>query len=123
MFQGVGATDLRAATSRTAAPPCIRHRRFPLTAGDLHDCPDRVRAPQRGALCIRSLFKRHHAKAVAKSESGQHGVTAWTEITYNQGGKEIAHHVYAIDSSTDEEACEITLTKHKANKYTGFRKM
>lgn len=31
-------------------PPCIRHRRLPLTAGDRHSAPDRVFAPQRGAL-------------------------------------------------------------------------
>ena len=31
------------------APPCIRHRLFPLTAGDLHGFPERVLAPQRGA--------------------------------------------------------------------------
>jgi hypothetical protein len=32
-----------------AAPPCIRHRRFPRTAGDRHGFPLRVRAPQRAA--------------------------------------------------------------------------
>ena len=31
-------------------PPCIRHRRLPLTAGERHSAPDRVFAPQRGAL-------------------------------------------------------------------------
>src|SRR3546814_3660290 len=31
-------------------PPCILHRRFPLTAGDRHSAPDRVLAPQREAL-------------------------------------------------------------------------
>src|SRR5690606_21647157 len=30
-------------------PPCIRHRRLPLTAGDWHSVPDRVRARQRCA--------------------------------------------------------------------------
>lgn len=30
-------------------PPCIRHRPFPLTAGDSHAVPLRVFAPQRGA--------------------------------------------------------------------------
>lgn len=32
-----------------AAPPCILHRRFPLTAGDWHSVPARVVAKQRGA--------------------------------------------------------------------------
>lgn len=32
-------------------PPCIRHRCLPLTAGDWHSLPDRVRARQRGAWC------------------------------------------------------------------------
>ena len=31
-------------------PPCILHRCLPLTAGDRHSAPDRVRASQRGAL-------------------------------------------------------------------------
>ncbi|BAI97993.1 hypothetical protein SJA_C1-31590 [Sphingobium indicum UT26S] len=31
-------------------PPCILHRCFPLTAGERHSAPVRVRAPQRGAL-------------------------------------------------------------------------
>ena len=31
-------------------PPCIRHRRLPLTTGERHSAPDRVFAPQRGAL-------------------------------------------------------------------------
>ena len=30
------------------APPCMRQRLFPLTAGDLQGLPDRVFAPQRG---------------------------------------------------------------------------
>ena len=29
------------------APPCIRHRYFPFTAGDMQDLPERVLAPQR----------------------------------------------------------------------------
>ena len=29
------------------APPCIRHRAFPLTAGAMHGLPERVLAPQR----------------------------------------------------------------------------
>jgi len=33
-------------------PPCIRHRCFPLTAGAEQAWPQRVRAPQRGALCV-----------------------------------------------------------------------
>jgi hypothetical protein len=35
-----------------AAPPCILHRRFPRTAGDRHEFPLRVWAPQRGAWFI-----------------------------------------------------------------------
>jgi hypothetical protein len=31
-------------------PPCIRQRALPWTAGERHGAPDRVRAPQRGAL-------------------------------------------------------------------------
>ena len=30
------------------APPCIRQRRLPLTAGDMQGLPARVLAPQRG---------------------------------------------------------------------------
>src|SRR3546814_17266161 len=33
-------------------PPCILHRRFPLTAEDRHSAPDRVLAPQRKSLDI-----------------------------------------------------------------------
>jgi len=35
-----------------AAPPCIRHRRFPRTTGDWHSFPARVRAPQRAARLV-----------------------------------------------------------------------
>jgi hypothetical protein len=35
-----------------AAPPCIRHRRFPRTTGDWHGFPARVRAPQRAARLV-----------------------------------------------------------------------
>jgi len=35
-------------------PPCILHRRLPLTAGDWHSVPERVRARQRGACASRS---------------------------------------------------------------------
>ena len=38
-----------------AAPPCIRHRRFPRTAGDWHGFPLRVRAPQRAARVVGNL--------------------------------------------------------------------
>jgi hypothetical protein len=34
------------------APPCIRHRAFPLTAGAMHGLPERVLAPQRGLESI-----------------------------------------------------------------------
>src|SRR3954452_1396747 len=35
-----------------ARAPCILHRRLPLTAGDRHGLPPRVRAPQRGLRCM-----------------------------------------------------------------------
>src|SRR3954451_3860999 len=35
-----------------ARAPCILHRRLPLTAGDRHRLPPRVRAPQRGLRCM-----------------------------------------------------------------------
>ena len=35
-------------------PPCILHRRLPLTAGDWHSVPKRVRARQRGACASRA---------------------------------------------------------------------
>jgi hypothetical protein len=41
-----------------AAPPCIRHRRFPRTAGDLQDRPDLVLAPQRGLDSIGPVLRR-----------------------------------------------------------------
>ena len=40
-----------------SAPPCIRHRRFPLTAGDWHGFPRRVFAPQRMLDCIGEIFR------------------------------------------------------------------
>jgi hypothetical protein len=40
-----------------AAPPCIRHRRFPRTAGDGHGFPLRVRVPQRGARFMGSFSR------------------------------------------------------------------
>jgi len=40
-----------------AAPPCIRHRRFPRTAGDWHGFPLRVRAPHRGARFMGSFSR------------------------------------------------------------------
>ena len=33
------------------APPCMRQRLLPVTAGDWHGLPERVLAPQRGARC------------------------------------------------------------------------
>jgi hypothetical protein len=40
------------------APPCIRHRRRPRTAGDLQGLSDRVRAPQRGLASIGAVLRR-----------------------------------------------------------------
>lgn len=40
------------------APPCIRQRRLPLTAGDLHGLPERVLAPQRGLDSIALVLRR-----------------------------------------------------------------
>jgi hypothetical protein len=39
------------------APPCIRQRFFPLTAGDMQDLPDRVFAPQRGLDNIERVLR------------------------------------------------------------------
>lgn len=39
------------------APPCIRQRRFPLTAGDRQNPPRRFRAPQRGLESIGSVLR------------------------------------------------------------------
>jgi hypothetical protein len=39
------------------APPCIRHRRLPWTAGDLHGYPHRVLASQRGLASIGPMFR------------------------------------------------------------------
>ena len=41
-----------------AAPPCILHRRFPRTAGDLQGRPDLVLAPQRGLESIGPVLRR-----------------------------------------------------------------
>jgi hypothetical protein len=35
-----------------AAPPCMRQRRLPRTAGERHDAPARVLAPHRGLASI-----------------------------------------------------------------------
>jgi hypothetical protein len=40
------------------APPCILHRRFPRTAGDLQGRPDLVLAPQRGLESIGPVLRR-----------------------------------------------------------------
>jgi hypothetical protein len=40
------------------APPCIRHRRLPCTAGDLQGLPERVLAPQRGLDNILVVLRR-----------------------------------------------------------------
>ena len=48
-----------------AAPPCIRHRRLPRTAGDRHGLPDRVRAPQRQARFMRDTAARCMGSSVA----------------------------------------------------------
>jgi len=68
----------------------------------------------------RALFKRHHAKAVTKTTPGQKGINTWTEVTYVQCGKVITVRIYAVDSNTDEEACDIAIIKDRANKYIGF---
>ena len=39
------------------APPCILHRRFPRTTGDLQGRPDLVLAPQRGLESIDPVFR------------------------------------------------------------------
>jgi hypothetical protein len=39
------------------APPCIRHRLFPLTAGDMQALPDLVLAPQRGLDNIKRVLR------------------------------------------------------------------
>jgi hypothetical protein len=40
-----------------AAPPCIRQRRFPLTAGDRHGWPERVRARRRALANIGPVLR------------------------------------------------------------------
>jgi len=40
------------------APPCIRQRLFPLTAGDLQGVPERVLAPQRRHVSIGPVLRR-----------------------------------------------------------------
>ena len=40
------------------APPCIRQRLFPLTAGDMQGFPERVLAPQRGLDNIGPILRR-----------------------------------------------------------------
>ena len=40
------------------APPCIRHRLFPFTAGDLQGSPERVLAPQRGLDNIGAVLRQ-----------------------------------------------------------------
>jgi hypothetical protein len=40
-----------------AAPPCMRQRFLPLTAGDLQSLPDRVLAPQRGLASITPVLR------------------------------------------------------------------
>ena len=40
------------------APPCMRQRRFPLTAGDAHGVPRRVLAPQRRLAPIARVSRR-----------------------------------------------------------------
>lgn len=40
-----------------AAPPCMRHRRLPFTAGARHERPDRVLAPQRGLRRIGPVLR------------------------------------------------------------------
>jgi hypothetical protein len=39
------------------APPCMRQRFFPSTAGDLHGLPERVLAPQRGLRSIGPVLR------------------------------------------------------------------
>jgi hypothetical protein len=46
------------------APPCMRHRLFPLTAGDMQAWPERVFAPQRGLASIGPVLRRCVAIAV-----------------------------------------------------------
>jgi hypothetical protein len=41
-----------------AAPPCIRQRRFPATAGDMQGFPERVLAPHRKLESIALVLRR-----------------------------------------------------------------
>jgi hypothetical protein len=50
-----------------AAPPCILHRRFPRTAGDLQGRPDLVLAPQRGLESIGPVLRRWLAVIVSSA--------------------------------------------------------
>jgi hypothetical protein len=49
---------LKRGAPEPAAPPCILHRRFPRTAGDLQGRPDLVLAPQRGLESIGPVLRR-----------------------------------------------------------------
>jgi hypothetical protein len=48
---------LRLGAPEPGAPPCMRQRFFPLTAGDLQGLPDRVLAPQRGLASIGPVLR------------------------------------------------------------------
>lgn len=71
-------------------PPCIRQRRLPLTAGDRHSVPDRVLAPQRGALarfagCM-GLSVEHSNFLVPAPAYGYQGVVKLNFPTILQNG-------------------------------------
>jgi hypothetical protein len=53
MFERV----LIAARRTRSAPPCIRHRFFPFTAGDMQGLPERVLAPQRWLFNIGAVLQ------------------------------------------------------------------
>jgi hypothetical protein len=56
LAQVVGAFRLPGWAPLPRAPPCMRQRRLPLTTGDRHGFPLRVRAWQRGLRCIGKLL-------------------------------------------------------------------
>src|SRR6266851_3291851 len=47
-----------------SAPPCIRHRRRPVTGADLHGSPDLVRAPHRSEHDTRPVSVRRMGLSV-----------------------------------------------------------
>ncbi len=58
------------------APPCIRHRRFPLTAGALQDVLRRVLAPQRGLRCMEQMSRLWPSDIITSVSSPGPGCTS-----------------------------------------------